>query len=258
MMDHFHHRGGQRPREDDRLDFGYHWAWTYGYFAPLALALALLAGAWRFGAPRWSLVVPAAVATWSLAGFLIARFVIRMNEPLKLPVEGFLAGGTGRVLDIGCGAGRTTLMVALARPQAKVVALDNFSAGYISDHGAPHIMRNLVAAGVEGRVTIEKADMLALPFETGAFDAAVSSYAIDHLPQPRIPTALAEVRRVLRPGGEFLLMVIVPNLSTTVAFSPFLHARMPGPRFWRAGLSVAGFEVASEGSSRGGHWFLAR
>jgi len=90
-----------------------------------------------------------------------------MNEPLTLPAAGFLASGTGRVLDIGCGAGRTTLMVALARPRADVVALDNFSADYISDHGAPHIMRNMAAAGVDRRVTIEKADMLRLPFRAG-------------------------------------------------------------------------------------------
>jgi|CXWL01.1.fsa_nt_gi SAM-dependent methyltransferase len=257
-MDHLHHGGRGRPSGDGRLDFGYHWAWTYGYLAPLALFLALLTGAWLLGAPWWIIAVPAAVAAWALAGFLIARFVVRMNQPLAMPAAGFLAGGTGRVLDIGCGAGRTTLMVATARPQADVLALDNFSADYISDHGAPHIMRNMAAAGVDRRVTIEKADMLRLPFEQDTFDAAVSSYAMDHLTRPQVAAALAEARRVVRPGGEFLLMVIVPSVWSVVAYSPLILRVFPRSRFWRDGLAAAGFDVASEGWSRGARWFLAQ
>ena len=257
-MDHLHRGGRGRASDDGRLDFGYHWVWTYGYLAPLALFLALFAGAWRLGAPWWILAVPAAVASWALAGFLIARFIVRMNEPLTLPAAGFLAGGTGRVLDIGAGAGRTTLMIAMARPRVEVVALDNFSADYISDHGAPHIMRNMAAAGVDRRVTIERADMLRLPFEQNTFDAAVSSYAMDHLAQPQVGTALAEVRRVVRPGGEFLLMVIVPSVWSVVAYSPLILRMFPRSRFWRDGLTAAGFDVASEGWTRGARWFLAR
>lgn len=257
-MDHVHHGVRGRASDDGRLDFGYHWIWTYGHLLPLALFLALLTGAWRLGAPWWSLAVLAAVASWALAGFLIARLVVRMNEPLTLPAAGFLASGTGRVLDIGCGAGRTTLMIAMARPQADVVALDNFSAGYIREHGAPHVMRNMMVAGADRRVIVEAADMLHLPFERHAFDAAVSSYAIDHLSRAQIPGALAEARRVVRPGGEFLLMVIVPSVWSVVAYSPLILAMFPRSRFWRDALAAAGFDVASEGWSRGARWFLAR
>jgi SAM-dependent methyltransferase len=45
-------------------------------------------------------------------------------------------------------------------------------------------------------------DALALPFRTDAFDAAVSAFSLNHLPDPR--AGLAECRRVTRPGGTLL------------------------------------------------------
>lgn len=50
-----------------------------------------------------------------------------------------------------------------------------------------------------------KADARSLPFSDGAFDAVFCISVIEHLPRAAIPSALADMRRVLRPGGTLIL-----------------------------------------------------
>ena len=64
--------------------------------------------------------------------------------------------------------------------------------------------------------------MREMPFEDASFDGVVSVAAIDHLNKEGVERALAEVTRVLRPDGQFLLMVVNPDIWTKVAL-PFLH-----------------------------------
>jgi SAM-dependent methyltransferase len=97
-----------------------------------------------------------------------------------------------RVLDLGCGAGRYS--VALQARGARVVGLDR---------SAP-LLAAAAAAGVVLRV---QADMRWLPFTAAAFDAVVSmftsfGYFATAGEDQRV---LAEVARVLRPGGDFVL-----------------------------------------------------
>src|SRR6185295_12806745 len=51
----------------------------------------------------------------------------------------------------------------------------------------------------------------ALPFEAGTFDRTLCLDVLEHLQYEEQPRALAELHRVLRPGGE--LLVSVPNLA---------------------------------------------
>jgi SAM-dependent methyltransferase len=240
------------------FDFGYSWIWTYGHLLPTALFAVSAGIALPAGAPAWVWVPLSALAMWALTGFLVSRFVFRMNAPLHLPSTSFLAGGGGTVLDLGCGSGRTSIMVGLERPKTEIIGLDDFSAHYIEGHGKAKTLRNFEAAGIYQRATIQEGDLRSLPFDNLTFDAAVSSYAIDHLEPQDIPVALAETYRALRNGGEFLLMVIVPNFWTVLTFSPVIFLHFRSRRYWRRVLEMAGFRAESEGSSRGLAWFLLR
>ncbi len=238
-------------------DLGYHWVWTWGHLIPAALfATAALAVALA-GAPWWAWLPLALIATWAFAGFLVMRFGVRMNQIANLPDATFLARDTGRVLDIGCGSGRMSISIARARPAATVVALDNFSATYIRAHGPANTEQNFRLAGVASRATVRSGDMRQMPFEDHSFDAAASSAAIDHLQPDDIRQTLSEVRRVLVPGGQFLLLVVVPNVWLTIAYGPLIW-RMRGRAFWREALAEAGFAVEREGFARTSALFLAR
>ena len=243
-------------------DFGYAWPWTHGHLIPLAafgfLALVAMRRKW----PRWIAIICGVGVLWALAGLAVVHYVFRINRPLLLPTDRFLTSGSGRVLDAGAGSGRSALMVLLARSGAKVVALDNFSATYIDGHGPEKLHRNARAAGVDDRLEVVTGDMRSMPLETGSFDAAVSAFAIDHLSSDGAAKALAEVARVLRPDGEFMLMIIHGDGWARLAY-PLVHRHMYYGRRsaldrWSARLSAAGFDIVEHGTPPMTLYFLCR
>jgi SAM-dependent methyltransferase len=236
------------------VDFGYPWWLSYGHLVILAVVVALmLFGYWR----KWGrlpVILLGGVAVWACAAFLVVRFGFDVNSQAPLPTQSFLRSGEGRVLDLGAGTGRSSIMVLTARPKITLVASDLFGASFDAHFGVgespqERLLKNLQAAGVDQRASIVKADMRKLPFEAASFDALVSAYAVDHLGREGISQALAEAARVLKPGGEFLLMVVQSDGWAKLAFGPLLsHGGTKGAYWWKARAKEAGFEVAEEGN----------
>jgi ubiquinone/menaquinone biosynthesis C-methylase UbiE len=95
-----------------------------------------------------------------------------------------VGGARGRVLDLGTGSGHN---LRLLPDGVRAVAVD------IS-------LENLRAAGRRGpRVLLVRARAEALPFRAGCFDTVLAGYVLCSVSEP--PAALAEVARVLAPGG---------------------------------------------------------
>ncbi|MFF5447736.1 bifunctional class I SAM-dependent methyltransferase/N-acetyltransferase [Streptomyces sp. NPDC012888] len=100
-----------------------------------------------------------------------------------------------RVLDLGCGPGRSALLLA-AETGGEVTAVD------LHQEFLDELRAAAAARGLDGRVRAVAADMGDLPFEDGSFDlvwAESSAYAIG------FDTALARWKRLLAPGGTLVL-----------------------------------------------------
>jgi ubiquinone/menaquinone biosynthesis C-methylase UbiE len=93
---------------------------------------------------------------------------------------------SSRVLDAGCGEG------VLVDEYADRLAIEGVDPNYASDR-------------------VRAASVTSLPYPDAAFDRALCLDVLEHLPFEDQSRALAELRRVLRPGGE--LLVSVPNLA---------------------------------------------
>ncbi len=246
------------------MHFGYPWWLSYGHLVitGIAVSLLLLGRARRW--PRLPVFLIGALTLWSVAGFVVARFGLNANGRLPLPTQKFLPSGAGRVLDMGAGTGRSTLMVLEARPGTTVVALDLFSDSYEEhfgpgESGQERLRSNLRAAGVEHRAVTQTGDMRKVPFEASTFDGVVSTYAIDHLNREGVDRSLREASRVLKPGGEFLLMVISKDPWLTFSFGPLLlHSGTRGQEWWTRRLQEAEFKIAEKGNRPATLYFWAR
>jgi SAM-dependent methyltransferase len=196
------------------------------------------------------------VGLWAAAAVFILN--VMLNRPMTLPTEQFLRSGSGRVLDVGAGSGRAAIGVLLARPHTTAVGVDIYSGYWGIDENTPErFMRNARIAGVAERAAARVGDMRELPFGDGQFDAVVSSYAIDHLRRAERPKAIAEVARVLKPGGEFLLMIVQVDWRTWLVSPLLAHHPSQSPEPWRAWLRENGFKLEEEGTQFSTLYFLA-
>jgi SAM-dependent methyltransferase len=241
-------------------EFGYSWWIGWGHLVPIVLFGALAGiGLW-LNWRRWLVAALSLCAVWGLAGLLITHFVFRLHFPLELPTEAFLTSGAGRIVDIGAGSGRAAVGLLLARPRVSVTGVDIYTGYYgIDDNTPERFMENARIAGVADRAEAKVGDARELPLATGAYDGAISLAAIDHLPRAGIPKALAEAARVVKPGGEFLLMIV--NVDAWARFaSPhaIAHHRPANPGRWRALLESAGFAIVEQGTQPGVLYFFAR
>jgi SAM-dependent methyltransferase len=99
------------------------------------------------------------------------------------------------------GAGPGFLVAEMAEqvgPNGHVAGLD------ISDSMVVLAQRRWAEEPVQSRTTIIEADATALPFSAASFDAAVSTQVYEYVPD--VAQALAELHRVLRPGGRALIL----------------------------------------------------
>ncbi len=97
-----------------------------------------------------------------------------------------------RLLDVGCGPG--TITAALAEIVGTAIGVD-------IEPNAIAAAKQLAAHSGATNLSFVEADMIALPFEDGAFDAVFFHAVLYHQSRAKLAETLAEARRVLKPGG---------------------------------------------------------
>lgn len=237
----------------DMYDFGWGPGWMNGLgiaaLVAVALAIAVQVAAPHFWPLALLLMVAGVILT---AGNLVMRSFRRLDH-VVLPMVDLARGEDNLILDAGCGAGRTSVALGRVLGTGRIVAVDRFDAGYIDGGGRALLARNLRIAGLTDRVSVEAADLTALPFAEGRFDGAVSTHVYDHLGGQK-EQGLREVIRVLKPGARFLMGVWVPGW-TMFCVANVLSLFLTSKADWRTIAAQAGFRIVDEGMFNHA-WFL--
>ena len=100
----------------------------------------------------------------------------------------------GKLLEVGSGPGRLAVRLAREAPSMTLTGVD------ISEAMVERAARRAAGAGLSERVRFEVGDVGALTLPDGEFDGVVSTLSLHHWPNP--VKGLAEIHRVLKPGGE--------------------------------------------------------
>lgn len=125
----------------------------------------------------------------------------RFLDDLSLPAD-------ATCLDVGCGLGNTTALLARSLPDPeRVVGVD----------ADPELLASArEAASWEGEVEFRDADAADLPFADDAFDVVFGRFLLAHVPRPE--EVVREYRRVARDGG--LVLVQEPDFQSLAIYPP--------------------------------------
>lgn len=154
-------------------------------------------------------------ADWWQTNFTDGADVEYVEQILPLAVQ--LLAGYGEVLDLGTGEGQIARLLSAAG--AHVVGID------------PTNAQITLAATRGGDANYLIGDAAQLPFDNDAFDAVIASLVFEHIID--MEGAVAEVARVLRPGGRFALFLNHPLLQTPG--SGWVDDYTIDDQYWRVG-----------------------
>ena len=147
-------------------------------------------------------------------------------------------GDVATVLDLGCGTGELTGRLAGEAGARRVVGCD-FSLGMLQQAAA----KSPGPAWVQG-------DAGRLPFPAGSIDAVVSTEAFHWFPDKQ--AALAELHRVLAPGGRLVVAVVNPRSRAATRVAHAGSVAVGEPATWltrsdmRDAVAAAGFDVVAQ------------
>jgi ubiquinone/menaquinone biosynthesis C-methylase UbiE len=138
------------------------------------------------------------------------------------------------LLDVGCGTGRLLRSAQVRFPAARLDGVDA---------AAGMVKQARLSAGADSPINFQEATAEALPFANASFDAVMSTLTFHHWADQA--KGIAEVSRVLAPGGRWVLADFVAGGFTAV-ITGFVHAHgFPERNRLDAMLAASGLSVVA-------------
>ncbi|HEX4113202.1 MAG TPA: class I SAM-dependent methyltransferase [Stellaceae bacterium] len=141
--------------------------------------------------------------------------------------------GDERVLDVGTGRGLLLIGAAKRLTSGRAVGIDIWSTKDLSGNAIERTAANLAAEGVAARCELATERAQAMNFSDSSFDVVVSNLCLHNIRGADRDRAIAEIARVLKPGGVALISDLMFVRAYVRAFrAAGLSARVDGPYLW--------------------------
>ena len=170
------------------------------------------------------------------------RSMLLLGRPMPrvLEMAGEAVDGASRVLEVAAGTGLITTTLAA---HAQHVTATDYAAEMVAALQSRIANKNL------HNVTCEQADIYALHYPPQTFDAVVAANVLHLLPD--LPSALAALQNVLKPGGRLIVPTFCHDqnplawlFSRVMALTRFPGHRRFSIKSLRAALESAGLQIA--------------
>lgn len=171
-----------------------------------------------------------------------SQYLTNMREPVvHSAIQALQLPPGSKGLDIGCGIGSHTLLLAEAvLPEGHVTGLD------LSPAQLEHARKAAKKSDLSKQVFFREGDMNNLPFDDDTFDWVWSMDCVGYAPAEPLPL-IRELVRVVKPGGSIAILAwtsqqLLPGYptlearisGTSAGIAPFVQGKRPGAHFMRA------------------------
>jgi arsenite methyltransferase len=217
----------------------------YGIDAPyvfaglLAAAIVFVLLAWFLS---WSWLIPALAFLASAAVYLHTTLRGK-HVAWRRELDRLALAGDEYLLDVGCGRGAVLIAAAQRLPRGSAEGIDLWRSIDQSGNDPARTIENARAGGVADRIHLHTADMTYLPFPDACFDVVTSALAVHSISTSEgRDKAVAEMARVLKPGGRLVLVDIKHVKDYFAALTDVmnnLERRSLGINYWYGGPWVS-------------------
>lgn len=186
---------------------------------------------------RWCLVP--AVAFFAQTALYLHTTLRGKHVVWQRELDRLALAGDEHLLDVGCDSGAVLITVAQRLPHGKAEGVDLWRSVDQSGNDPTRTWENARVQGVADRIQLHTADMAKLPFPDATFDVVTSALAVHNIPSSADrDQAVAEMARVLKPGGRLVLVDIMHIERYAKALTDVLanlECRGLGFNYWYGG-----------------------
>ncbi|TKJ24574.1 MAG: hypothetical protein CEE42_10550 [Promethearchaeota archaeon Loki_b31] len=150
-----------------------------------------------------------------------------------------------RVLDIGCGTGRTAIEIAKSLPKGgHLNGIDIYNSNAISGNSLATVNRNAELEGVSDKSTFQYGSATEIPFEDNKFNiVSLSSVLHEVHDYESKERAMKEIRRVLKPKGFLLIGEWNRYSWQLILYSGILYMVFRSRKYWDELIRKQGFTI---------------
>jgi ubiquinone/menaquinone biosynthesis C-methylase UbiE len=146
-----------------------------------------------------------------------------------------------KILDIGCGSGRVSIKLAKElEMEDHVYGIDIFN-NAIKGNSIEKVQKNAEVEGVKEKTTFQYGSATKIPFSDDTFDFITMSYVFHEINDKN--EALKEIRRVLKPSGQFWLTEMHRNSIITILINGIYDLMFKSHKFYINLLEKKGFKL---------------